>query len=122
MSRYCLLGHVDPHRIADYRRVHERVWPELLEALRDAGWRNYSLFLRDDGLLVGYVEADDLGRAQARIAATEVNARWQEAMAELFETDGPPDEAWELVPEVFNLEDQLRAPPSQAQADPGTQQ
>lgn len=109
MSRYCLLGHVDPDRVTDYRRVHERVWPELLEALRDAGWRNYSLFLRDDGLLVGYVEADDLDRAQARIAATEVNARWQAAMAELFKTDGPPDEAWELVPEVFNLEDQLRA-------------
>jgi hypothetical protein len=28
-------------------------------------------------------------------------------MAELFATDGPPDEAWELVPEVFNLDDQL---------------
>lgn len=107
MTRYCLLGHVDPDRIADYRRVHAAVWPELLVALRDAGWRNYSLFLRDDGLLIGYVEADDLESAQAQVAATEVNARWQAAMSELFATDGPPDEAWEVVPEVFNLEDQL---------------
>ena len=45
---------------------------------------------------------------QARVAATEVNGRWQAAMAELFATDGPPDEAWEIVPEVFNLDDQLR--------------
>ena len=44
---------------------------------RDTGWRNYSLFLRDDGLLIGYVEADDLQAAQAAMAATEVNARWQ---------------------------------------------
>jgi L-rhamnose mutarotase len=109
MSRYCLLGHVDPHRIEDYRRVHQAVWPDLLRALKDAGWHNYSLFLREDGLLIGYVEADDLDQAQARIAATEVNARWQAAMSELFATQGPPDEAWELVPEVFNLENQLHA-------------
>jgi L-rhamnose mutarotase len=108
VTRYCLLGHVDPDRIADYRRVHAAVWPDLLRALRDAGWHNYSLFLRDDGLLVGYVETDDLGQAQAAVAATEVNARWQAAMSELFASEGPPDEAWEVVPEVFNLEDQLR--------------
>ncbi len=107
MNRYCLLGHVDPDRIAEYRRVHAAVWPELLEALRDAGWRNYSLFLRDDGLLIGYVEADDLDVAQAKVAATEVNIRWQAEMSELFATEGPPDQVWEIVPEVFNLDGQL---------------
>jgi len=109
MPRYCLLGHVDPTRLEEYREAHRHVWPELLEALRDAGWRNYSLFLRDDGTLVGYAECDDLEAAQARVAATEVNTRWQAAMAELFASDGPPDQAWELVPEVFHLEDQLEA-------------
>jgi L-rhamnose mutarotase len=107
MPRYCLLGHVDPDRLDRYREAHRAVWPELLNALRNAGWRNYSLFLREDGTLIGYVEADDLAEAQARVAATEVNTRWQAAMAELFSSDGPPDEAWEIVPEVFNLEDQL---------------
>ena len=43
------------------------------------------------------------------MARTEVNARWQAAMAELFQSDGAPDEAWEIIPEVFNLEDQLRS-------------
>jgi hypothetical protein len=50
MPRYCLLGHVDASRLDEYREAHGAVWPELLEALRDAGWRNYSLFLRNDGL------------------------------------------------------------------------
>ncbi len=68
MPRYCLLGHVDPNRLDEYREAHRAVWPELLEALRDAGWRNYSLFLRDDGLLIGYAEADDLAVAQERVA------------------------------------------------------
>lgn len=107
MTRYCLLGRVDRTRLEEYREAHAAVWPELLVALRDAGWRNYSLFLRDDGTLIGYVEADDLDAAQARVAATAVNARWQATMAELFASDGAPDEAWELVPEVFHLESQL---------------
>ena len=111
MPRYCLLGHVDPSKLDAYRERHAHVWPELLRALADAGWRNYSLFLRDDGLLVGYAEADDLALAQERVARTAVNARWQASMAELFaDLDGAaPDESWELVPEVFHLEDQLAA-------------
>jgi L-rhamnose mutarotase len=108
VPRYCLLGHVDPARIEEYREVHRAVWPELLQVLADAGWRNYSLFLRDDGLLIGYVESDDLDEAQERVARSAVNARWQAKMSALFRTDGAPDEAWERVPEVFNLEDQLR--------------
>ena len=52
MARYCLLGHVDPAKLDEYRVRHAAVWPELLVALRDAGWRNYSLFLRPDGLLI----------------------------------------------------------------------
>ena len=111
MPRYCLLGHVDPARIGEYREVHRAVWPELLNVLRDAGWRNYSLFLRDDGLLIGYVESDDLDEAQEQVARTEVNARWQAQMAALFSSEGAPDEAWERIPEVFNLEEQLRSAP-----------
>jgi L-rhamnose mutarotase len=109
MPRYCLLGRVRPERLEEYREAHRAVWPELLRVLADAGWRNYSLFLREDGLVIGYAEADDLEAAQQRVAATEVNTRWQAAMSDLFAgLDGAaPDQNWELVPEVFNLEDQL---------------
>ena len=58
MPRYCLRGQVRPDQVAEYRRVHIEVWPEMLATLRDAGWRNYSLFVADDGLLVGHVETD----------------------------------------------------------------
>ena len=110
MPRYCLLGHVDPNRLDGVSRaLTARSGPSCWKRLRDAGWRNYSLFLRDDGLLIGYAEADDLAVAQERVAGTEVNARWQAAMSELFQTEGAPDEAWEIIPEVFNLEDQLRS-------------
>ena len=109
MTRYCFQLQVRPDRIEEYVDRHRAVWPEMLEALRDAGWSNYSLFLRDDGLLVGYLESDDLAEAQAAMARTEVNARWQSEMAEFFTgIDGrPPDEGLLLLTEVFHLEDQL---------------
>ena len=109
MPRYCLLGHVDPARLEEYKERHRAVWPELLEALAEAGWRNCSLFLRDDGLLIGYAEADDLALVQERVARTEVNERWQSQMSAYFTAlDGRrPDEGFQLLDEVFHLEDQL---------------
>jgi L-rhamnose mutarotase len=59
VERVCFLGRVRAERLAEYRERHERVWPEMLDALRQAGWRSYSLFLTEDGLLVGYLETDD---------------------------------------------------------------
>jgi L-rhamnose mutarotase len=108
--RHCFLLRVRPDRIDEYRRRHQRVWPEMLRALADTGWRNYSLFLHDDGLLVGYVEADDLQASLAAMARTDVNARWQAEMAPLFVglDGGAPDEGLVLLDEIFHLEDQLR--------------
>jgi L-rhamnose mutarotase len=107
--RYCFNLQVRPDRMAEYVKRHREVWPEMLEALKHSGWRNYSLFLREDGLLVGYVEADDLPSAQSAMAGTEVNARWQAEMAAYFTgIDGrPPDESFVLLTEVFHLENQL---------------
>jgi L-rhamnose mutarotase len=85
------------------------VWPDMLAALAATGWTNYSLFLRDDGLLIGYFETPSLEAAVAGMEATEVNARWQAEMAELFEDlgDAHPDTGFLRLTEVFHLEDQL---------------
>lgn len=104
MPRYCLRGQVRPDQVGEYRRVHAEVWPEMLDALREAGWRNYSLFVGDDGVLIGYVEADDLDAIQRRVQGP-VNDRWQRSVAALFAGDGAPDQAWEVVPEVFHLDE-----------------
>ena len=107
MRRYCLVARVDPARTAEYRARHAAVWPQMLQALHDAGWRTYSLFLAPDGLLVGYVECEDLDAAQRAMAATAVNARWQAEMAEFFVPgEGRPDERFVRLDEVFNLADQ----------------
>lgn len=109
MTRVCFVSHVHPDHLDEYRRRHAAVWPEMLEALRDTGWRDYHLFLSPEGLLVGVLETDDYAAAQAAMAATEVNARWQAQMADLFVDDGNPDEGFVLLDEVFHLEGQLAA-------------
>ena len=78
----------------------------MLAALREAGWHNYSLFLCDDGLLVGYLETEDFAAAQAAMEATDVNARWQAEMAEFFELPGDerPDTGLRRLQEVFHLD------------------
>jgi L-rhamnose mutarotase len=101
MERVCFLLHVRPDRLDEYRARHREVWPEMLDALRDAGWRNYSLFLDDDGLLIGYVEVDDFEAAQRAMAQTEVNDRWQRDMAPFF--DARADETLVRLEEVFHL-------------------
>jgi L-rhamnose mutarotase len=108
--RVCFRSAVQPALIAEYKRRHAAVWPEMLRALKDAGWNNYSLFLGEDGLLVGYLECDDFDAARARMALTDVNARWQAEMATLFEDSGQaPDEGFQVLEEVFNLDSQLAA-------------
>ena len=81
------------------------MWPEMRAALSATGWHNYSLFLREDGLLIGYLETDDFDEARRRMAETEVNRRWQSEMASFFE--GIPglkaDEKMAVLPEVFHL-------------------
>ena len=106
VERVCFLGRVKPERLAEYRARHEQVWPDMLAALREAGWRNYSLFLTGDGLLVGYLETQDYQAALDRMAATEVNARWQRDMAPYFtELDGlPPDQGFKRVDEIFHVD------------------
>ena len=119
MARYCFLLQVRRELLAEYRQRHAAVWPEMLQALHESGWHNYSLFARPDGLLVGYVEADDLQAAQAAMAAAEVNTRWQREMSRFFiGLDGRgPDEGFELLDEVFHLEDQLAALPDATTAE-----
>ena len=109
-KRVCFHLQVKPHLIPEYTRRHAAVWPDMLRALAETGWHNYSLFLGEDGLLIGYLETDDLAAAQAGMAATAVNARWQAEMGDFFVAlDGAPDTGFRQLTEVFNLDSQLNA-------------
>ena len=105
-QRTCFQLHVRPDLLEEYTERHRHVWPEMLRALREAGWRNYSLFLASDGTLTGYVECDDFEAAQATMAGTDINRRWQAEMQRFFVgLDGQPaDTGLRIVAEVFHLD------------------
>jgi L-rhamnose mutarotase len=105
MERICFVLQVKPDRLDEYKRRHREVWPDMLSALREAGWNNYSLFLRSDGMLVGYLETEDFAAARAGMASREVNERWQKEMADFFQQPAgiQPDRAMQPLEEVFHL-------------------
>lgn len=109
MTRVCFQLQVKPERLEEYVRKHEAVWPEMLQAIVDAGRRNYSLFLRDDGLLIGYYETDDDAASAAALAADPRTAAWEAEAADFFVAldGGRPDQGAPTLREVFHLEDQL---------------
>lgn len=122
MPQYCFTLQVRPDRLEEYTRRHAEVWPEMLEALAASGWRDYRLFLREDGLLVGTVQADDLDAAQAAMDATEVNARWQADMAPFFADlpGGRPDTGLVRLTCVFDLDAQRAATPAPSTSSDST--
>jgi L-rhamnose mutarotase len=107
MQRVAFILKVRPEKIDEYKRHHEAVWPDMQDALRRTGWHNYSLFMRDDGLLFGYFEAEESFAASlAGMAKEEVNARWQAFMAPYFEGIGGAhaDQNMQELVEVFHLD------------------
>lgn len=107
MERVGFVLKVKGDRIEEYKERHQQVWPEMLDALQRNGWRNYSLFMRDDGLLFGYFEAEDnFEAAQEGMSQEEVNTRWQAFMAPLFESpdNAHADQMLLRLEEVFHLD------------------
>jgi L-rhamnose mutarotase len=96
---------VNPDLIDEYRRHHNAVWPEMLEALERCGWHRYSLFLDDDGTLFGYFETSGLLRDAVDAMQHEpVNERWQKLMAPYFISGtAAADEQMRELTEVFHL-------------------
>jgi L-rhamnose mutarotase len=91
--------------LEEYRRRHREVWPAMREALVAAGWRDYTLFLRPDGLLIGYLRCEKFESAKAAMKDLEINDRWQREMAPFFENlSGDPDDQMRPLEEIFHLD------------------
>ena len=106
MQRVCFLLNVRPEKLEEYKARHREVWPEMIHALRDSGWSNYSLFLTPQGLLVGYLETNNFQKAVAEMRRRDVNARWQREMAPYFilPNGSGPDESMHAIEEIFHID------------------
>ena len=105
MKRIGFQFRVRPDRLEEYKEHHKHVWPEMLDALRETGWHNYTLFMRADGLIFGYFETEEsLIAAQAKMTAKEINTRWQEFMSPFVDSNARPDETFIELEEYFHLD------------------
>jgi L-rhamnose mutarotase len=106
MKRVGFLLKAKVDMLDEYKERHKAVWPEMLDALRRTGWHNYSLFLREDGLLFGYFEAEESFQASLDgMAEEESNAKWQDTMAPFFKGTGDhADRMMVELEEVFHLD------------------
>ena len=106
MRRICFLLTIRADKLEEYKARHRAVWPEMIQALRDAGWNNYSLFLTSDGLLIGYLETDNFEQAIAKMRLLDVNERWQREMAPFFvmPPGGTPDQWMVPIEEIFHID------------------
>jgi len=109
MPRVCYALPVKPALMGHSVERHRAVWPEVLRALNDAGRHCYSIFLRADGLLVGYYETDDDQESARLLAADPRTEAWERESATYFAdfVADRPDQGLPQLHEVFNLDDQL---------------
>lgn len=108
MKRVGFVLKVRQDRIDEYKEFHRNVWPDMQDALRRHGWNNYSLFMRDDGLMFGYFEASiDFDSSLNGMSEERVNFDWQALMSEFFEIPqgNMPDQMMFQLEEVFHLDD-----------------
>ncbi|MBM3956474.1 MAG: L-rhamnose mutarotase [Gemmatimonadetes bacterium] len=103
MKRAGYIARVKKEGIEEYKRYHKKVWPEMRQALKRAGFHKFTIFMRPNGVTFAYCEVDEsLARAFENVSKEEVNARWGAVMAPLLgDIEGQPLVELE---EVFNLE------------------
>ena len=103
MERLCFTFDIRPGTEAEYKKRHDEIWPELVDAIKDSGFENYSLFRRGTQI-VAYVECHpDVATAFAKLGPADVNARWskwfEDVIVSLTDEDGQLyrlEEVWHL--------------------------
>jgi L-rhamnose mutarotase len=105
MPRYAFKLRIKSEAIEEYEREHQRVWPELLAKLKEAGISDYSIFRRGQELVL-VLRVDDFEKAWDELDRDPVNQRRQVFMSRLFEPvpDKHEGERFAMMKEVFYLE------------------
>ena len=103
MPGYAWVLEVRPGYEVEYLKRHDEIWPEMLEALRTAGIRNYNIF-RHGLTLFGFFETDDLAATKAYLRTSEVDKRWGEWMAPIMKIEIDPTTNYPyLLPKQFYM-------------------
>jgi L-rhamnose mutarotase len=109
-SRYCLTLDLkdDPRLIAEYRRHHEKIWPEITESIKQSGVVDMEIYLLGTSMVMG-MEVNEEFSFEAKAQADRDNPKvreWEELMWKFQKASpGKPGEKWRLMERIFELED-----------------
>jgi L-rhamnose mutarotase len=93
-----------PGMMAEYKKRHDEIWPELKQLLSDAGVKDYSIFLDEETNTLFAVQKQAGSAGSQDLGSTEIVQRWWAYMADVMETN--PDSSPVSIPlvEVFHLD------------------
>ncbi|MBN2583503.1 MAG: L-rhamnose mutarotase [Planctomycetes bacterium] len=106
MRRIGRVMRVRQGKLDEYRRLHEAVWPEVLQALRRAGIRDYTIY-HHAGLIFSTMiyDGDDYAADRERLLADPAMQRWNALTGPCLEpVDGPDAAPWPTMEELFHLD------------------
>ena len=106
MSRHAMIWKIKPELKEQYKKDHDNIWSDMAKAITDTGYKNYSIYFRKDGTMFAYLEHDNLEEGGKILGRTEVNGRWQKAMAKYFVNSDPTiiGPEMEMLEEVFHID------------------
>ena len=118
MERIAFQLRIKAGKTEEYDEAHRHVWPELLRELESFGVSEYSIFRRNQQLFL-YMHVTDYDELTKRLEASDVNLRWQETMAPLFEPlpDLRPGESQAMMTEVFFMKGRVGTPGTEARKE-----
>jgi L-rhamnose mutarotase len=108
--RYCLTLDLkdDPKLIAEYKRYHEKIWPEITKSIKDAGVLDLEIYLRGTRMFM-ILEVDDSFSFTKKAEADRKNPKvqeWEDLMWKFQRAlpEAQPGEKWLPMERVFVLE------------------
>jgi L-rhamnose mutarotase len=109
--RFCLTLDLknDPHLIAEYRRYHEKIWPEITQSIKDSGIEDMEIYLLGTRMFM-VIEVNERFSFEAKALADRLNPRvqeWENLMGTFQQAlpEARPGEKWLLMERVFKLGD-----------------
>lgn len=108
--RYCLTLDLkdDPVLIAEYKKYHQKIWPEITKSIKDAGIEDMEIYLLGTRMFM-IMEVNDTFTFEAKARADQENPKvqeWEQLMWKFQQAlpRSKPGEKWLRMERIFKLE------------------
>ncbi len=104
MQRHAFKMKLKPGAIAEYKKRHDEIWPELQKELRAVGISDYSIFLDEETLTLFAMQKLRNGNSVSDLQKSPIMQKWWNYMAPLMEVHPDNSPITKPLPEIFHLD------------------